>query len=193
MIATPRLDDEDDRKSVVLSGLRVEFLWVEDRWSHALKVGEDRRIVLSVEGGDDPSRVVSPAYQQFHWHEDGGEAMLIGQSGPHTFSAVFRLSASEAGAVLSVDLADRCREPVNALACTYVADLNSGNLDSADSASIVWSLGEPAGRLSLDSEGSTTLSLAEAGRRGTQVQALGAIDPEALTHRLAYRWSWTRS
>ncbi len=73
-------------------------------------------------------RVVSPAYQQLQFQEDGRavQALLVGQSGPHHFSAVFAVEerdVSTAGRPRStVDVADRCRGPVEALASTYTVD-----------------------------------------------------------------------
>ena len=51
------------------------------------------------------------------------QALLVGQSGPHHFSAVF--TVAERGrrrSSIEVDVADRCRAPVEALASTYLVD-----------------------------------------------------------------------
>ena len=109
---------DGDRRSIATPGLRLAFRWQMDRWLHAVEVGPSLRpVAWPIEGDptrDDPSRVVSPAYQQLEFQEGGGghQALLVGQSGPHHFSAVFTVRGGEKGAEISVDVADRCRSPV---------------------------------------------------------------------------------
>ncbi len=168
----PSFIDEDDRKSVVLDDFRLDFTWTGDRWTHAIDLREGERwtrLAASLEAGEvpEPARVMSPSYQQFHWHEDdlGGRAMLIGQSGPHHFSAVFALRGIKGReVVLVVEVADRCLSPIEALACTFLVDLPSGNLKEADPSAILWTLDGPAGKLKLESVDRSQLALAEAGR-----------------------------
>src|SRR5437868_6250030 len=95
----------DDRRAIVVPSLRLEFRWAADRWTHAIDgVSESGlvRIVRAIEGDpdrDDPARVVSPAYQQLHFQSADGlaQALLVGQSGLHHFSAVFTLREGTEG------------------------------------------------------------------------------------------------
>ncbi len=193
----PQFDDGDDRKTVAVADLRLAFPWTGDRWAHTLGPAGIPDLIQTIETGDDPERIASPAYQQFHWHDGPGAptgAMLVGMSGPHHFSAVFAPAVLPTGGVeLTVDVADRCREAVVALASTYLLDLPSGALRHADPDRLVWELDTPAaaGTLTLEGgPGPTRLSLSEAGRRGTRVQALAALTPNDSTHRWFYRWRW---
>ena len=192
----PRLLDEGDRKSVALAGFRLDFAWSGDRWAHALRVrcADGWSLLAStVEGGihgDDPARVVSPAYQQFHWQEeDGGLAMLLGQSGPHHFSAVVAVRREGDRVVIAVDLADRCRAAVEALACTYTVEAPPALLLEAGPDRAAWGQDGGAG-LTFEAVAPSRVALAEAGRSRTRVQAAAAIDPQSRTHRCLYRWSY---
>lgn len=209
-----RYADEDDRKILSTSALRVVFAWTGDRWSHRVEVnaaGASGRhahagpsatdqpgetwfcVAASVEGGSDAKRVLSPAYQQFYWEPEtqGGCGMLVGQSGPHHFSAVFSAAYGD-GFVLEVDLADRCRAELETLACTYQVEALPGDLSGAGPGHAEWDLHE-RGILRLetiDPGGPVRIAVAEAGRLATRVQigAPGAAGDS--THRLAYRWRY---
>jgi hypothetical protein len=194
---TPAILDEDDRKSVVLDEFRLAFSWSGDRWTHSVELRNGETwlpVAGSLEAGEspDPARVISPSYQQFHWHEDesGGQAMLLGQSGPHHFSAVFTFRADHGGCLVAVEVADRCLSPVEALASTFLVDLPSGTLKDADPTSINWKLEQPLGSLDLKALGRTRLGLAEAGRRAMRVQADCLVDSSTPTQQFAYSWGW---
>lgn len=193
----PRFLDEDDRKSVVLDDFRLEFGWTGDRWAHAIAVrgGEDWvRIAASLEAGEtpDPARVMSPSFQQFHWdeHEGVGRAMMVGQSGPHHFSAVFSIRSMESGVSLKVEVADRCLSPMEALASTFLMELASSDLKEADASAILWELDRSRGLLKMESVEHCQLALAEAGRRATRVQANAKVESKSSTQQFAYRWQW---
>ena len=117
------------------------------------------------------------------------QALLVGLSGSHHFSAVFELEEHEGGAVLDVDVADRCRAPIEALACTYWVDARSGDLLGAGPSGIQWSLA--SGRLDFEASEPGSVQLSEAGRRATRVQANASLVPGAYTHRCLYRWRWS--
>ena len=196
--AGARFEEGDDRKSIVLPPFRLDFAWLGDRWTHELRAGDGaswRSLARAVEGDagrDDPARVVSPAYQQLHLQRDDAlsRALLVGQSGPHHFSAAFTVREEAGAIVVEADVADRCRSEVAALACTYVVEATSGDLLDADAALANWSI--PAlGRLAFEVVAPGSLALAEGGRRGTQVQAGARIEPDAQTHRCQYLWRWT--
>lgn len=188
----------DDRRAIVAPGLLLEFQWTGDRWAHALGIGPDlARVARTVEGDprrDDPARVVSPAYQQIQFQSgpEGAQALLVGQSGPHHFSAVFTVRDGPGEAGVEVDVADRCRAEVVALACTYRLVLPAGDLIEADAARLVW---EPAhlgpGRLALEAPAPARVAFDEAGRRAIHVQAEARIDPARHTQRCVYRWRWS--
>lgn len=207
-MVTPAFEDADDGRAIVTPSLRLAFRWAGDRWAHALEAigpGPDPRPILLARtlegdaGSDHPARVLSPAYQQLHWRrvDDRAEAMLVGQSGPHHFSAVFSVLEDEHRAVVAVDVADRCRAEVEALACTYTVGATSGDLVEAGPDRIAWDLGRgtdpepgPAGLLTFSATGPARASMAEAGRRAVRVQAVARIDPGQQTHRCLYQWIW---
>jgi hypothetical protein len=182
-----------DRHTVVAPHLRLTFQWTGDRWSHTLEWPRPA-VIRSVESDpqrehDEPARVISPAYQQVGFQRNGAsvQALLVGQAGAHHFSAAFTVQESPSGTIVEVDVADRCREPVEALACTYTVGLTSSALVEADHSRIVWECA--GGRITLaESEPRALLTLAEAGRGATRVQAASSIIPGTATHRWAYRW-----
>ncbi|HEV3168655.1 MAG TPA: hypothetical protein VGZ22_31910 [Isosphaeraceae bacterium] len=144
--AIAQFEATEDRRAIVTPALRLVFRWTEDRWTHEIQVRRDDgwfTLAESIEADrdrDDPARVVSPAYQQFHHQQDdaGIQAMLLGQSGPHHFSAVFSVKEVEDGTEVCVDLADRCRAEIEALACTYQVRATSSELAEADPERVVW-------------------------------------------------------
>ncbi len=87
---------------------------------------------------EEHTRVVSPTYQQIHLEQDKAKgvvrAFLVGQSGPHHFSAAFEVAERPHGAVIDVDVADRCRAPVEYLAATYAVEPSPGTWTSEDHA-----------------------------------------------------------
>jgi hypothetical protein len=117
----------------------------------------------------------------------------------HHFSAsvsLYRDQEAERFVVLEIDVADRCRAPVSALAATYLVRLGSSELADASQHAITWSGFAPEAapgprRLELRCDPPGSLALAEAGRNATRVQAVAAIDPAVFTHRLRYRWRWS--
>lgn len=188
------LESSDDRRAIVTPSLRLVFFWTGDRWRHQVELGDLGPLVASVEIlGDhrDHARVLSPAYQQFHWEHRGRSvhAMLLGQSGPHHFSAVFTVCEMAEGAEVTVDVADRCRSEVTELAATYHVRLLGGDLATAEPERVAWS---PVSgkRLIFTAQPQARIALAEAGRQATRVQVLAGPRPKDYTHRLAYAWQW---
>ena len=192
----PELVTDGDCRAIVARTLRLAFRWTGDRWAHALELpgGDPLPIVRSLEGDPDrdhSARVVSPAYQQLEFQERGAtwQALLVGQSGPHHFSAVFELTEAADAVEVAVDVADRCRAPIEALACTYLIEALSGDLIDAGPTGVAWSLA--TGRLDFRTTDPAHTQLAEAGRRASRVQANFALLPGVQTHRGAYQWRWT--
>ena len=199
---------------IVAGAFRLAFTWLGDRWVHSLEfqgpnVPSHRVLAISVEGDpdrDDPARVVSPAYQDLQFQEAGStwQALLVGQSGPHHFSAVFEVEQRFPAEVpdqtrpgrpqevfVRVDVADRCRSAVQALASTYTVDASSSELVDAQPTIAAWDLGpHQLTVVSTRAWGPTELAIAEAGRRATQVQAFVRLDPTDVTHRFQYLWHW---
>lgn len=189
----------DDRLEIVAGPLRLVFRWEGDRWSHSLEIHR-RRLASTVEWDallGEPTRVVSPAFQQLTHQGDSekSEALLVGQWGAHHFSGVFRVTRAPAKVTLEVDVAVRSRGGLDALAATYRVHLPSGALLEAGPSGVSWRLDDPAGVLRLEPGGpeprTSRLALAEAGRLETTVQVEIPLRESAATRRLAYRWEWS--
>ncbi len=196
-------------------GGRVVFVRTDDRWTHQLlfqgspETGAgSAALVSTVEvepGSEDPTRIVSPVYQELQRHEFIGDhirgvcVLLTGHMHQHHFSAsvsLYRDQEAERVVVLEIDVADRCRAPVLALAATYLVRLGSSELAAAGQHAITWSGSAPDAnsgpkRLELRCDSPGSLALAEAGRNATRVQVVAAIDSTVFTHRLRYRWRWS--
>jgi hypothetical protein len=205
----------DDRCVIAGPGGQIVFVRSKDRWTHHLDLragseveAEATALVSAVEsepGLDDPTRVVSPVYQELQRHEFIGDqirgvcVLLTGHMHQHHFSASvsFCREQAEAGFVkFEMDVADRCRARVSALAATYLIRFGSGELADAGRHAILWRGSSPAAvlgpdRLELRCDSPGSLALAEAGRIATRVQVFAAIDPTVFTHRLRYRWRWS--
>jgi hypothetical protein len=193
----------DESATITAGSFRLRFQRTADRWAHALELavgGAWTTVARSVEGNADrdlPDRVVSPAFQelQLQRSEVGARALLVGQSGPHYFSAVFQVVEAAGVVQFEADIVDRCRTPVVALASTYYVALDSGAIADAGPSGILW---EPAdwhgGRLAFLPSGppdpSTRIGLREAGRGAAQVQAEALIGGQNATRRWFYQWRW---
>ncbi len=193
----------DDRCSIGTAAFRLEFVWIGDRWTHGLLTGPVppapgtwQPLVLAVESDparDGPRRVVSPTFQELHL-ETGGDApraLLVGQSGPHHFSAVFTVQERAVGVTIEVEVADRCRAEIDAMASTYQVDRPPGALREATPAQATWDLGDPtANVLVFEGVASAQVGVSEGGRRATRVQAGTVIEPRRATHCWSYRWRY---
>jgi hypothetical protein len=174
--------------------LTLRFFWVGDHWKHELVSTGDSAslpLVWSVEGGasaQEPTRVVSPTYQQIDRAGDVARALLVGQSGPHHFSASFEVEEHSGGVSIAVDVADRCLGPVEALAATYQVEASAGQLDFDDG--VILELRHPSARLRFQAEPPAQALADEAGMGVVRLQALAGLDPNSRTHRLRYRWIW---
>jgi hypothetical protein len=199
-------DQTEDRADMCGPGLRLAFARTGVLWTHSLVLpGEDvfviARAVETDPERDDPGRVISPVFQDIQRHQSalgsGLCLLLTGTLYKHHFSAVISLGHDPDrpdGLMLDVDVADRCRSPVENLAATYTVGLDSGKLARAGPEAITWeNVGASLGRLDIEAVAPSTLVLAEAGRSATRVQVLAAIQPGSFTHRLHYRWRWTSS
>ncbi len=209
----------DDRFVMDGPGGRVAFVRSGGRWTHhlAFRSGPEAgagspALVATVEvepGREDSRRIVSPVYQELARHEIVGDhnrgvcVLLTGHIHQHHFSAsvsLYRDQEADRSVVLEIDVADRCRAPVSALAATYLVRLGSSELADAGRHAITWSglapepeQGPGPGRLELRCDPPGSLALAEAGRNASSVQVVAAIDPNVFTHRLCYRWRWSPS
>ncbi|MEO6811477.1 MAG: hypothetical protein ABI353_20385 [Isosphaeraceae bacterium] len=200
------IEETDQTRAIVTRDVRLRFYWNGDRWTHALEIGPERSVFTeSVEGDparDDPARVVSPAYQELHFQTDGPKtmALLVGRSGPHHFSAVFTVQEFEAEdaqagrrVVVEVDLADRCRSPMTALACTYLVHAAPENLLHGGSDGATWRSEVPSPEFAHLGVERSRLTMAESGRRGTLAQIDAALDPDQATQRFLYLWQFDQS
>ena len=199
-------EQTEDRADMCGPGLRVAFARPGAVWTHSLIVPdeEELEVARAVETDperDDPGRVVSPVYQDIQRHQSAPGSglclLLTGTLSKHHFSAVISLGRDTdrpGGLTLDVDIADRCRAPVEHLTATYTVRLNSGKLGRSGPDAITWdNVGAEMGRLGIEAVAPSTLVLAEAGRSATRVQVMAAIQPGSFTHRLHYRWRWTSS
>lgn len=203
---------------IVAGGFRLAFAWTGDRWSHEIEHAgprDPRPLARSFEAavdGFEAARIVSPAFQQINFQEAAGgnvQALLVGQAGPHHFSAVFDVEEraargdgdGEPGLVrVKVEVADRCRFPVEFLASTYRVAADSGDLSGemlvGGPPEMAWDFGP--NRLEFVAPPPAQVAFSEDGRRGTRVQAVAgpAASPPpgpgsaATTHRWTYYWQW---
>jgi hypothetical protein len=183
--------------------LRIGFAWTGDRWTHRIlaSVGGEWMIVASAHEIDPspsaPGRVVSPAYQQFHFQrtDAGAFALVVGQSGAHHFAASFQVD-DDAASRIRVDVADRVRAPDAALACTYRVHLPPSTVVDASPAHVEWEVAG-AGRLVISQAGPPDrpgrLVLAELGRSATELQITEDAEPGAPALRCRYAWRIEKS
>jgi hypothetical protein len=158
----------------------------------------------------DPSRVLNPVYQEFSRHEPPTDKvpglclLLTGSAFEHHFSGVFCLHRDPtmpSRIVFDVDVADRCRAPIELLAATYQFTHRGGHpwlIDAspcarrAGSTAIAWTGGPLGdGMLELLADRPEALVSREVHGLFTSVQIQSQIDPDTFTHRLRYRWRWT--
>ena len=150
-----------------------------------------------------PSRIDDPVYQEIVQHELSTElapglcALLTGSCFNHHFSAVFSLfhdPEMPERMVLDVDIADRCRGPVEKLAATYFLSgppplLRASQLSER---SVEW---EAADRsrvvLELIAETPATVEISDSRSGQVRAEIRAKVDPATHTQRLRYRWRWT--
>ncbi len=191
-----QIETASGQEVIVAPCLRLRFSWVGDHWKQEMvSVGDSVGVpmIWSVEANNtlgDHSRVVSPTYQQIdvRMADSVARALLVGQAGPHHFSAAVEVSEAANGVVVDVDVADRCREPVEALAATYVMENAAGQLHQGGAGGLVWD--HATHHLIFEADPPTRVLAASHGFGSLQVQALATIDPAARTHRFRYRWRW---
>lgn len=126
------------------------FTRVGPLWAHALLMppASSPALVQTIDPDpvqDDPARVLSPVYQEIRRHDSGANPgmciLLTGTFFQHHFSAAVSLGIDPErpdSPVFDVDVADRCRAYVAALAATYTVRLDSGALKDASPQAITW-------------------------------------------------------
>lgn len=151
---------------------------------------------------DQGRRIENPVYQELVPHEfhagssPGLCALLTGSSLNHHFSAVFSLYRDAETLdciVLDVDVADRCRGPVEKLAATYLVSGKSlgGEPRQSSPTSLQWQGEAPhSGRIELIAIPLATVDRLMSPSGDVCAQILARIDPESHTQRLRYRWRW---
>lgn len=196
---------DESRDHAIGSGrFRLWLSRLDDRWAHGLEL-DGRAIVRAIEPvADEPDRFAAPIFQQASLRagEADSLALLVGQAGPRHSSASMLVESLDDGSTLvTIDLAVRStrNQGVEAAspASVYLVEATSSELIEAADSRFVWALRDDRGRLGFeafdDEFGSTVVSLAEGGRRGTLVQAIARVDARSLTRRSRYRWSWKPS
>ena len=200
------MESSSGNEVIHTSCFELRFRWHEDRWRHEIvSVGPSASVprLASMEatlGKDDHSRVVSPTYQQIHLEQGASgsvRAFLIGQSGPHHFSAVFLVEEDATGATIDVDAADRCLVPVLALAATYSVEASnsewgSQSVPDSDHSKITIRCSHPACSLTFEVDPPGRHAVEEAGHGSVRVQAMAAAELADQTHRFRYRWRWEK-
>lgn len=196
---------EEPYQAIGTSGFKLVFHWVEDRWAHAILVGEapeTHLAVRSIEGGVigyDAREIAEPVYQEVNIGRDGDAAvaLLIGQSGRHHFSATFRLVEMGTNISVHADIADRQTRPLpepRPLACTYVVESPPNCIEESSHKFVRWSCSHPAGRLVIaaaDSMPTSTIVLTDdAGPDACLVRPIARFDLEATTQRSRFTWTW---
>jgi hypothetical protein len=195
-----RIEEDGDVYRIVGRHLGLDFAHVGDRWHHCLMISRHpfgpRELFARPQEGDElrdsPSRVLSPVFQELQLQIDAegrAQALVLGRSGPHHFSAAFLLDEVDEKERLSVDVADRCREPVECLASTYVMLWGSGDLTTSDESSINWL--RRSFMLTFAAGPSTRLGMAETGRHAVLVQALPCKIDASPSRRWQYSWTLT--
>ncbi len=198
-------------EAIHTSCFELRFRWHEDRWRHeVVSVGPSGSIprLASLEAilaEDDHSRVISPTYQQIHMEQDASgsvRAFLIGQSGPHHFSAVFLVEEDAEAASIDVDAADRCLSPVLALAATYSVEASSGEWgsqaisdpdpDASGRSKVTIQCSHPVCCLTFEVDPPGRHAVEEAGHGAVRVQAVSSPELSDHTHRFRYRWRWEK-
>ncbi len=189
----------EEEKSIVVSDVRLTFQRTADRWSHSVHIGP-YTFVRSLEETPDrnqPRDVLTPTYQDIHLQSEelAVLVMLVGQSGPHHFSAVFRVTWDRVNptrfVTIDVDIADRCLGPVDSLSSTYLVDLGDAGLLAEEPDWMDWLIGDahvdlffnpkvaPPGKFVVGREGGSS----------QEVRISAKIEPGVSTHRLSYLWS----
>lgn len=198
----------DDGSAIETETLRLAFSWDGQRWSHLLVIGQGggrRSFADTFEqpiDGADASRVVSPTFQELHVQEEPGAilALLVGTHGPHHFSASFRVVEEDrdgrTATRVAVDVADRCRSPVAALASTYeVHDRRTSIVDGGPSR-IAWRAlvgdDEPFDVLLEPTAPGASLAIQPGSAAAQHVQILAPPTDEP-TRRWSYAWTFARS
>jgi hypothetical protein len=146
-------------------------------------------------------RIENPVYQEIVPHELTSDpnrgicALLTGSGFDHHFSAVFSLGfdrASPDAIVFEIDVADRCRGPVEKLAATYLMTGQDQDVAIATrrptASSLTWNV--DGGVLELEALAPAIIDDPSTTSQGVKVQIQARIDPQILTHRLHYRWRW---
>jgi hypothetical protein len=148
------------------------------------------------------SRIANPIYQELMPHElsssqgTGICALLTGSGFDHHFSAVFSLFREHQAPdwiTFEVDVADRCRGPVESLAATYLINSTAGaiKLKSGTQGALTWAAGgDEAGVLELIAVAPATISDDPSLHLDRTIGIHAQIDPRTHTQRLHYRWRW---
>jgi hypothetical protein len=147
----------------------------------------------------DRRRIGNPLYQELVPHaladdqRSGICALLTGSYFDHHFSAVFSLGRdkeSTGRVVFDIDVADRCRRPVEELAATYIVNCADEPIEHnrTNERSLVWRVA--AGDLELVALPPATILDPGSSSEGLRVQVQALVDPHTHTQRLHYRWRW---
>jgi hypothetical protein len=149
----------------------------------------------------DRRQIDNPVYQELVPQEltsgasDGICALLTGSCFDHHFSAVFSLGRdrdSPQCTVLDIDVADRCRGPVEKLAASYIVTGHGRDVAvetfCATANSVTWDVNGAV--LELEALAPAVIEEPSSSEEGVKIQIQARIDPQTYTQRLRYRWRW---
>ena len=161
MTQSVTVEESDDVRVIGSPNARLTFRFRGGQWNHSLEVGSPggwTRFFDSVEsepGRDDFRSLPGPVFQDLHIQEIpfGFVAMLVGQFGPRHFSATVEFTSLDdpgepergwrRSTNLVVDVAERTRDPAQALASTYAIADSIGVDPESYVREAVWSFGAP--------------------------------------------------
>jgi hypothetical protein len=192
-----KIEGSETGWAIAAPRLRLRFLQNGERWVHHIDIRRESewievaRSFESGPGSDATERVPSPTYQQIlvTGSPDEPLVLLLGQHGPHHFSAVFRIREEPHRSYIEVDVADRCRQTIAAPACSYLVTLLVGLLADGSGGWMEWNLDDrKETTLRFQAGRNMDLSACPGGRSALLLQAVTRDDLEHSTRRLTYSW-----
>ena len=172
-------------EAVVTPHVSYRFLWMGDHWKQEIvSCGGCQAIprIWSVEQRptqDLTENLGSPLYQTLSiGQEHPGIAMahLVGQSGPHHYTATYRFEERPEEFLVDVEVTDKCLHATLPITATYLIESSQGWLDCGETATITWH--NPESCLVFEAEPPAKVEANESGMGTIRLKAV--ITPAAL-------------